>query len=170
MPNAHILACAHSNSAADLLTQELLILGVSQLFRLNSASREYSSLPKDLRDFSLYNGDHIFSVPPLDKMMTFRVIVSTCVSGGIPYGIGMPRGHFSYIFIDEAGQAMEPEVMVPIKMMADEMTNTIFAGDIQQLGPSIRSTFSRSLGLNQSFLARIMAIDVYDLQKGRGLT
>ena len=169
-PEARILACAPSNSAADLIAQKLLVLGATQLFRLNSASREYRSLPTDLRDFSLVNGDHIFSVPPLERMMTFRVIVSTCISGGMPYGIGMPRGHFNHIFIDEAGQAMEPEVMVPIKTMADGMTNTVFAGDIQQLGPIVRSSVSMGLGLWRSYLARIMACDIYNLQEGKGLT
>ena len=64
--------------------------------------------------------------PDVEGMKTYRVVVSTCFSASTPYGIGVPRGHFTHIFIDEAGQACEPEVMIPIKTMADTKTNIIF--------------------------------------------
>lgn len=165
-----ILACAPSNSAADLITSKLSILGPRQLFRLNAASREHEHLPSDLKDFCLINGNLVFAVPSLERMKTFRVIVSTCVSGGIPHAIGMPAGHFSHIFIDEAGQCMEPDAIIPIKTMANNQTNIILAGDNKQLGPSVRSSVARSLGLGKSYLERIMAQDIYNLDTGRGTT
>ena len=169
-PNVSILACAPSNSAADLIAERLMTLGPSQLFRLNAASREYKTLPKSLRDFSLVNGNLVFAIPTLERLEGFRVIVATCVSGGIPYGLGVRRGHFSHIFLDEAGQCMEPEAMIPIKTMADNWTNIILAGDFRQLGPSIRSNVATALGLNRSYLARLAAREVYDLKTGTGAT
>ena len=119
-PDARILACAPSNSAADLITERLKDnLTPRKLFRLNAPSRDKTSMPKCLEDYSLTNRDGTFSIPRLENLSRFRVIVSTCLSASVPYGIGMPRGHFTHIFIDEAGQACEPEAMVPIKTMAD---------------------------------------------------
>lgn len=169
-PKARILACAPSNAAADIIAVKLIDIGQAELFRLNSKSREFKSLSKTLRAFSLYNDNKVFAVPTLEVLSKYRVIVSTCVSGGIPHGLGVRRGHFSHIFIDEAGQAMEPEVMIPIKTMAASSTNVILAGDSKQLGPSIRSGLARDLGLKQSYLFRIMARSVYDLDIGKGLT
>ena len=80
----------------------------------------------------------------------------------------MPRGHFTHIFIDEAGQATEPEAFVSIKTMADTKTNVVLSGDPKQLGPIIRSNIARELGLEKSFLERLMENDVYDLKAGYG--
>ena len=80
----------------------------------------------------------------------------------------MRRGHFSHIFIDEAGQATEPETFVSIKMMADTNTNVVLSGDPKQLGPIIRSGIARELGLEKSYLERLMQRDAYDLGICRG--
>ena len=41
-------------------------------------------------------------------VLLLRVFVFRLVSGGIPVG------HFNYVFVDEAGQAVEPECVVAI--------------------------------------------------------
>lgn len=147
-----------------------MVLGKSQLFRLNAASRESKTLPVALLDFSLMNGNNVFAVPSLERLKGFRVVVATCVSAGILYGVGVRRGHYSHIFIDEAGQCTEPDAMIPVKTMGDRLTNIVVAGDNKQLGPIIRSQVARDLGLNQSYLARLMAREVYDLQTHTGST
>lgn len=80
----------------------------------------------------------------------------------------MTRGHFSHIFIDEAGQATEPEVFVSIKMMTDPTTNVVLSGDPKQLGPVIRSGIARELGLEVSYLERLVARPPYELSVGTG--
>ncbi|KAF7378134.1 RNA helicase [Mycena sanguinolenta] len=138
---ACILACAPSNSAADLIAWKLMSLGTAQLFRLNSLSRKHEDLPKDLRKFSAFNDNLTFVFPTVEDLRKYRVVVSTCLSGGVPASLGLKRGHFSHIFCDEAGQATEPEVMLPIKSIADSSTNIVLAGDNKQLGP-IRELYS----------------------------
>lgn len=64
----------------------------------------------------------------------------------------------------------QPEVMIPIKTMADQNTNVVVSGDPRQLGPIIRSPIARSLGLEKSYLERLMARDVYDENCGDGIT
>lgn len=165
-PDVRILACAPNNSAADLLAQKLTNLGRQAVFRLNALSRKHDDLPKSLREFALINENKVFSVPTLEEMKKYRVVVSTCISGGIPASLGLKRGHFTHIFIDEAGQGKEPEIMVPIKSIANDETNIILAGDNKQLGPVVHSQLAGNLGLRVSYLARIMDREIYDLKNG----
>ncbi|KAJ7266375.1 P-loop containing nucleoside triphosphate hydrolase protein [Mycena haematopus] len=172
---ACILACAPSNSAADLIARKLMFLGTAQLFRLNSLSRKYEELPAELRKFSAVNDNLTFVFPPVEDLRKYRVVVSTCLSGGVPASLGLRRGHFSHIFCDEAGQATEPEVMLPIKSIADSSTNIVLAGDNKQLGPIVHSWIAQSLGLKVSYLARIMHRELYSLDPqttmgGSGIT
>jgi len=171
--NIRMLVCAPSNSAADLIASRLIdCLGVGELFRMYAPSRDEKQVPDLLRAYSYYRDDGssrpCFSVPPMATMKNYRVIVSTLISASIAFGIGMPRGHFSHIFIDEAGQATEPEAFVSIKTLADPKTNIVLSGDPKQLGPIIRSGISTHLGLELSYIERIMARPPYDQSVGHG--
>ena len=57
--------------------------------------------------------------------------------------LGIPKSHFSHVFIDEAGQGMEPECLVPIAGLLgtdeDNLGQLVLAGDPKQLGPVLRS-------------------------------
>ncbi|KAF8970478.1 RNA helicase [Flammula alnicola] len=168
-PNARILACAPSNSAADLIASRLRgALASSDLFRFYASSRSKSQVPDDLVSYTYTSADGHFAVPLLSRLKRYRVIVSTCVSASFAAGVGMARGHFSHIFIDEAGQATEPETFVSIKMLADSKTNVILSGDPKQLGPIIRSPVARELGLETSYLERLMLREAYSLKTSYG--
>ncbi|KAJ3714461.1 P-loop containing nucleoside triphosphate hydrolase protein [Lentinula raphanica] len=169
-PTSRILACAPSNSAADLITARLASahLKPTELFRAYAPSRNKDDVPTSVAPYTHQTRDGHFSVPPMSRMMGLRVIVTTCVSASITSGIGMPRGHFSHIFVDEAGQATEPEVMIGIKSLADSSTNVILSGDPKQLGPIIRSSVARVLGLETSYIERLMNREIYDEVKGYG--
>lgn len=43
-----------------------------------------------------------------------RITVGTCNTLGVLYQMGFPRGHFSHVLLDEAGQATEPEILIPL--------------------------------------------------------
>ena len=50
VPSAHIMACAPSNSAADLLAERLLLhVPAAQLFRLNAGSRSIITVPECIK-------------------------------------------------------------------------------------------------------------------------
>jgi len=102
--------------------------------------------------------------------MEYKVLVSTCVSASIFPGIGMPQGHFTHIFIDEAAQATEPEAMISIRLMADKKTNIVLSGDPKQLGPVIQSSIAAEFGLGVSYLERLIARPVYGELEGYGTT
>ena len=167
LPKARILACAPSNSAADLITERLAAgMNPDELFRVVAPCRFKHQIPDTVKPFAFALPNGYFSVPPMVIMKSFKVIVSTCVSAAILSGIGMPRGHFCRIFIDEAGQATEPEAFVSIKMLADSATNVILSGDPKQLGPVIRSGIARALGLETSYLERLMRREAYKEANG----
>ncbi|KAF9057240.1 RNA helicase [Panaeolus papilionaceus] len=166
-PNARILACAPSNSAADIIANRLMdFLEPDEMFRFYTPSRMKSQVPLKLLPYAYVSYDGHFSIPPISRVRRFRIIISTSISSSFTAGIGMSRGHFTHIFMDEAGQATEPEAFVSIKMMADSNTNVVLSGDPKQLGPVIRSGVARALGLEQSYLERLMKSDAYDLKNG----
>ncbi|KZT24162.1 P-loop containing nucleoside triphosphate hydrolase protein [Neolentinus lepideus HHB14362 ss-1] len=168
-----MLACTPSNRAADTLALKLKQAGLTPdaLLRLNAISRPVDELlSEELDPFCPINGNDVFAIPPLEELLAYRVVVSTFVSGGIPQGLGVKKGHFSHIFIDEAGQSVEPQAMIPILSLSDANTNVILAGDHLQLGPVITSPVAARLGYQQSFLERMMKRDIYDAQPWRDTT
>jgi helicase MOV-10 len=54
--------------------------------------------------------------------------------------------------------------------MAADSTNVILSGDHKQLGPIIRSSVARELGLEKSYLERLMENELYDEKKGHQTT
>ncbi len=60
--------------------------------------------------------------------------------------LGLNKGHFSHIFFDESGEALEAETLIPL-CLADHSTAVILAGDHRQLGPAVHSPFAAKLGM-----------------------
>lgn len=166
-PSAKILTCAPSNSAADLIAQRLTVLTDNEMFRCNAASRDPRSLPEVLSSYTLSLGDH-YGLHPLKKLSSFRLTVTTCGNASFAHNVGIPQGHYSHIFVDEAGQASEPEVLTAILAMAGPNTVVVLAGDPKQLGPVIRSSIARELGLGTSYLERLLEMPLYSSGTGRG--
>ncbi|KAH9925152.1 P-loop containing nucleoside triphosphate hydrolase protein [Fomitopsis serialis] len=164
-PDARLLMCAPTNEAADLLAFKMAELGPTQLLRLNAVKRPVeseSTLQAALKQFSIFGADGAYTIPDAVHLQSRRVVVTTCVSAAMPYCLGVEPGWFTHIFIDEAGQCVEPEAMIPVKLLAGENTNVVLAGDVKQLGPVIHSDYSRDLGLKQSYMERLSNMPVYD--------
>lgn len=106
----------------------------------------------------------------MEELAKFRVVVSTCLSAVVPSAIGISPGHFSHVFIDEAGQACEPEALIAIRTLATAKTNLILSGDPKQLGPIIRSDVALSFKFGVSLLDRLTEMPLYDDQKKNGIT
>ncbi len=161
-PNARILACAPSNSASDLIALRLkAFLSSDKLFRFYAPSRPKIAVPADLQPYTFTKDGH-YAIQDCERVKKFQVIVATCVSASVFFNIGVQRGHFTHIFIDEAGQATEPEAMIAVKTMSNNTTSIILSGDPKQLGPVIRSSIARELGLDTSYIERLMQREIYD--------
>jgi helicase MOV-10 len=109
-------------------------------------------------------------IPGHERLLAFNVVLSTCSKAGFLQDLNVPVGHFSHIVIDEASQAEEPLVMIPIMTFSNSYTNIILAGDPDQLGPIIESPTATRSGLGKSYFERLMLMgDVYgfDTQVGK---
>lgn len=160
-----ILVCASSNSAADHVLQKLFDRKESgvrenELFRLNAMSRPYEDVKPEFIRFCFFD-DMVFKCPPVKALLRYKIIVSTYMSASLLCAEGIRRGHFTHIFLDEAGQASEPETMIPISNLCARETVIVLAGDPKQLGPVIYSKDAVSYGLGKSYLERLFECDYY---------
>jgi helicase MOV-10 len=163
--NARILVCAPSNSAADHILEKLLSekdveVKDNEIFRLNAPTRPYDDIKPNIIRFCFFD-EHVFSCPPLSALMRYRIVISTYMSASLLYAEGVARGHFSHIFLDEAGQASEPETMIPISCLCQRKTVVVLAGDPMQLGPVIYSKEAETYGLGKSYLERLSESEFY---------
>ncbi|XP_023681367.1 putative helicase mov-10-B.1 isoform X2 [Paramormyrops kingsleyae] len=157
--SAHILACAPSNSAADLLCERLLgdHLERRNVYRLYASSVDPKNIPNKLQECCNFENDG-FVFPSKKTLMTYSVLVTTLYTAGRFVTGGFPMNHFTYIFVDEAGQATEPETIISIAgLLQAETGQVVLAGDPKQLGPIIRSTLAKEYGLDLSLLERLMS-------------
>jgi len=87
--------------------------------------------------------------------MKYKVIVSTLITAGRLVTANFPPQQFSHIFVDEAGQATEPETLIAIagifesELVMKDGGQVVLAGDPEQLGPVLRSPLAMRGGLGQ---------------------
>ncbi|GAY54155.1 putative RNA helicase SDE3 [Citrus sinensis] len=163
--HSRILVCAASNSAADHMLERLIsneVAGIkeNEILRLNATSRPYEDVPTDFIRFCFFE-ESIFKCPPREALGRYRIIISTYMSSSLLNANGIKRGNFSHIFLDEAGQASEPESMIPIANLCTKQTVVVLAGDPKQLGPVICSKDAETFGLGKSYLERLCECEFY---------
>lgn len=206
VPNSHILLCAPSNSATDTLALRLAqggYLKPHELLRLNDKDRTFAEVPDTIRAFC-YVEDDKFALPPFKTLMAYRVVVTTCLDAQILVAaqctnsllgkleervvnwIHPTRGkhlttepHWTHLLIDEAAQASEPEVLIPISVVTTSpsvqsdraasevqasqpfVPQLVLCGDPNQLGPIVASHSARNDELDVSLLERLFERPVY---------
>ena len=154
-----ILVCAPSNTAADLLIARLSdTFNSHEMCRVMSFQRTPGEVSNVVMDYSNYDQSiRGFSVPPLEKLKTYKVIVTTLMMSGKLYNFGLDEHSFSAVVVDEAGHAWEPEICCTFPFLLKPSGLLVLAGDPQQLGPV---TYSDS-SLNVSMLERILQCGPY---------
>ncbi|GER34276.1 P-loop containing nucleoside triphosphatehydrolases superfamily protein [Striga asiatica] len=174
--NARVLVCAPSNSAADHILERLLVVGQNsveikkdEIFRLNALTRPLDDMVPGQIEFCFVE-DSAFKCPSRWDLAKYRIIISTYMSASLLYSEGVRRGHFSYFFMDEAGQASEPETMVPLSNLYSKESVVVLAGDPMQLGPVVFSRDAESCGLGTSYLERLFGCGPYEGGDGSFIT
>uniref|UniRef100_A0A670YM73 RNA helicase n=1 Tax=Pseudonaja textilis TaxID=8673 RepID=A0A670YM73_PSETE len=154
---AHVLACAPSNSASDLLCQHLMKhVNPRNIYRMNASNRGYHTIPEDIKPVCNWDeaqSCHVF--PRKEKLQSYKVIITTLVTAGRLASADFPQGHFSHVFIDESGHAVEPESLIT-NVNGGQL---VLAGDPKQLGPILRSPLAVQHGLGLSLLERLMCFN-----------
>uniref|UniRef100_A0A7N8WR99 RNA helicase n=1 Tax=Mastacembelus armatus TaxID=205130 RepID=A0A7N8WR99_9TELE len=143
-PLCHILACAPSNSATDLLCTKILDhVDERKVHRMYATSRDP------------HWDSYVFG--PKEELMEYKIIVTTLFTTGRLVTGGIPAGHFTHIFVDEAGHATETECLIPLAgLLNADSGQVVLAGDPKQLGPILRSPFALRYGMGVSLLERMM--------------
>ncbi|KAI7797624.1 putative helicase mov-10-B.2 [Triplophysa rosa] len=159
MAGAFILACAPSNSAADQLCEKLISsqhVDKGKIYRIYASSRNPKDVPAALVNHSNVEGNTIV-LPCKEDLMSYKILVCTLVTAGRLVSGGVPEGHFSHIFVDEAGHAVESETIISVAgLLSAETGQLVLAGDPRQLGPILRSPLAINHGLDVSLLERLM--------------
>ncbi|RVE70580.1 hypothetical protein OJAV_G00065900 [Oryzias javanicus] len=152
-----ILACAPSNSAADLLCGKILEhVDKHKVFRMYASSRDPKLVPDHLKDVSNLVGE-CYEFPAKEKLMEYKIMVTTLLTAGRLVSGAIPVDHFTHVFVDEAGHAVETECLVPLAGLLDpSFCQLVLAGDPKQLGPILRSPFALRYGMGESLLERLM--------------
>ena len=98
---ATILVAAPSNAAADVVTRRLADIGFepTQICRWNALRRIDAKIDPKVAEFS--NDENV---------KTARCVITTCLASN-----SIPRRKFDFLLIDEAGQATEPDILIPMK-------------------------------------------------------
>ncbi|KPJ08684.1 putative RNA helicase armi [Papilio machaon] len=181
IPESRILVATPSNSAANLVTQRLIQYRNSftgSVIRLIAHSLlDSDNIPDDIKPFcatldiakeETMKSKHIVKNGiNLNCQKGFigrhRITIGTCYCLGSLAQIGLPKGHFTHIIVDEAAQATEPEIMLPLTFIDKDSGQIILAGDPMQLGPVVLSKYCQEYGLDESFMSRIL--ECYPYQK-----
>ncbi|XP_027716180.1 helicase MOV-10 [Vombatus ursinus] len=163
LPDAHVLACAPSNSAADLLCKNLRPHLPSSIYRLLAPSRDIHTVPEEIKSCCNWDPQKgIYVYPAKRKLQEYRVLITTLITAARLVSAEFPSGHFTHVFIDEAGQAVEPECLVAVAgLLAIRDSDNpggqlVLAGDPQQLGPVLHSSLAKKHGLGISLLERLL--------------
>ncbi|DBA05017.1 TPA: hypothetical protein N0F65_000705 [Lagenidium giganteum] len=170
-PSARILICASTNAAADLLCERLvqcLPQAQGRVLRVMAFMRKEKDTPAAVLPYTLRNGEGGFIPPSLQDLLDVSIIVTTLASGAKLYNVGLKRGHFDVIAVDEAGQTTEPDVMGVLGPFAGSTTALILAGDPRQLGAVIKSKQAATNGLDISLLERLVKMPLYDTSADSG--
>ena len=164
---ARILACAPTNTAADLLIERLSTSVLpSEMLRIMAFSRPLEAVGSVVRPYTLR--DEVgFVSPSLQQVKSYRIVVATLTSAGKLFNLGVERGWFQTIVIDEGGQSLEPEAIAPVAPLLSSHDQLVIAGDPKQLGPIVHSPVASKHGLSMSLLERLIQRPVYNQDRGR---
>jgi len=179
---SRVLACAPSNTAADVLAcrlkRELRFShhhDSQKMIRIYSTTREYGEMHKDLKECSNWDGKkEMFFVPKRDQIVNkdIRVVICTCFVGGQLRDFGVKKGDFDLVIVDEAGQATEPDCLAPAAAVLGDSEGRqncgrlVLCGDPKQLGPMVLSREAQDT-LSKSMLERILEMRAYKKHRGK---
>lgn len=182
--DARVIVCTQSNSAADLILRKLVQsdkLRKDELVRvIGSFIYSQNLTPPHLLPYCAKFGGEVketASGAEVDKekelpkirtlfnykdLQNYRIIVTTTgiVPSLVDYGI--PSNQFTHLFVDEAGQCLETEILNSLTLMEGERSQVILAGDDRQLGPVVMCNDLESTEFSESLFERLMKCPLYD--------
>jgi len=188
---SHILICAPSDPAADIILHRLsTYLEATELLRLNRPARTFAEVPGAVLPFCYVSQDK-FDLPPFRQLMSYKVVVTTCRDASLllyarltncdlytaeyslrtvihpcdpqPSEVAL---HWTALLMDESAQAIEPDALIPLTIVAPPLGSVklAFTPLVVMAGDEHQlgpRTSLRSTPLRTSLFARLFARPVY---------
>ena len=115
------------------------------MIRVVAEMREKSRIPTVVQKYVLF--DKIDPLTPKALKETdiqgCQIVITTTVTATQLVELPRLKGYFTHILIDEAGQILEPECIIPLAL-ADAGTCVVLAGDHLQMAPKVGDKFFRT--------------------------
>jgi RNA helicase armi len=184
IPSSRIVVAAPSNSAANLIVERLI---ATQRFKGGDIVRfvsfnqiEKNLIPDHLKKFCAtidigFDDGKAHNTKTDESgvrfncsksvIVQYKIYVSTLSSLGPLMQIKFMRDHFTHVIVDEAGQCVEVETLIPTTLIG-KRGQVILAGDPKQLGPVIISQVAKTCGFDKSLLERLCEMDIYQPKNG----
>lgn len=156
-----IIVATSSNRCANNIAQKLKTMKLEDRF-LRLASINYFErdlIPNDIKNITISSQ---YATPEMIKK--YKIIVSTCSTIGSFMFKDLPSNYFTHVFVDEAGQVTEPDLLIPISLLYRPRAQIVLFGDPLQIGPSVFAIHCKSAKedrLDCSFLQRLMEFEPY---------
>ncbi|GFN78225.1 helicase with Zinc finger domain 2-like isoform x3, partial [Plakobranchus ocellatus] len=156
--NCRILICTQSNSAADLYITKHLHAFVTKgrnvnVLRLNAKERRINSVPQEVFGFCHCLDKKTFKIPSKEEISNYHLVLTTVETSIVLSELDM-HGCFSHIFVDEAGQTLECEILMPLSL-ATPKTCVVLTGDHHQISPHVYSQEASRQNFGVSMLVRL---------------
>ncbi|GFR93377.1 helicase with zinc finger domain 2, partial [Elysia marginata] len=153
-----ILLCTQSNSAADLYItkhfhQFIMKDGGLKMLRLIAEERRFATVPGEVCKYCCYSDDKKFITPSKQEIKRSHIVLTTVENALVLSKFEM-YGDFTHIFVDEAGQIIECEALIPLSL-ASPKTCVVLTGDHYQIGPTVYSQEARCQNFGVSVLERL---------------
>lgn len=74
----------------------------------------------------------ISRAPQFADVESHRVVITTLSTARLLSDLDLPEGFFTHIFLDEAAQALECDMLIPLSL-AGPLTRVVLAGDHMQV-------------------------------------
>ncbi|CAH1274458.1 HELZ2 [Branchiostoma lanceolatum] len=130
-----VLIATHSNSAADLYVKEYIHPYVTSghpeatPLRVYFKERRLETVDDTVMQYCKLDPDqNSFAMPQMEDITNHRIVIVTLTTSLYLIRMGIKRGHFTHILLDEAAQAMECETILPL-CLADPTTPSDFSFD-----------------------------------------
>ncbi|CAG9802335.1 unnamed protein product [Chironomus riparius] len=181
--SSKIIIATPSNSAANLILEMLISSGVldvnnPKFLRIVSNNQvEKELIPDKLTkycgtvsiasdkgsqnsDSPSRNKSGILQNLTRSKIKEYQIIIATL--NGIGNLMQMSfDSYFSHVIIDEAGQSIEAESIIPLTLLNSKIGQCILSGDPKQLGPIAITIFAKSFNFSVSMIERLLLTDHY---------
>lgn len=169
LPDAKILICTPSNTAANVILGMMIksqwYKASEVVIRMVSYAHIVSgTLPRKLKRFCgtlpmLEDVPTAMTViNSLAELTPYRVVITTINYCGNFMRMGLFK-HFTHLVVDEAGQALETEMMVPLALMQKATAHLAMFGDEKQLGPVVLYQPLQKMAI--SIFERLSLRDIY---------